>query len=208
MVTKQELQSLLGSLLYITKCVKSSRMFLNCMLQLLRDNTHKNVISLTQDFHKDLHWFNVFLQSYNEVTMYHITPLLKQMHRDASLQGLGGLYNNYVYALAIPLHFREYNIAHLEMVNVVVDLKIWGHLWANKWEEIRCDNRAVVDVLSFRRARDPVLATSARNVWLLSAMYNVTVVVSHIACIRNTAADLLSRWCGSRQDFVKLSLMG
>ena len=64
----------LSSLLYITKCVRSSRMFLNCMLQLLRDNTDNNTILLTQEFHKDLHWFNVFLLSYNGVTMYHVTP--------------------------------------------------------------------------------------------------------------------------------------
>ena len=38
MVTKSELQSLLGLLLYITKCVKPARFFLNRMLQLLRDN--------------------------------------------------------------------------------------------------------------------------------------------------------------------------
>ena len=36
MVTKSELQSLLGLLLYITKCVKLARFFLNRMLQLLK----------------------------------------------------------------------------------------------------------------------------------------------------------------------------
>ena len=40
--TKNELQSLLGLLLYITKCVKMTRFFLNRMLQLLRDNSHKD----------------------------------------------------------------------------------------------------------------------------------------------------------------------
>ena len=35
--SKKELQSLLGKLLYITKCVKSSRFFLNRMLELLRN---------------------------------------------------------------------------------------------------------------------------------------------------------------------------
>ena len=66
-----------------------------------------------------------------------------------------GVYNNYVYALAIPLHFGEYNIAHLEMVNLAVALKIWGHLWVKKRMEIHCDNGAVVAVLSFGRARNP-----------------------------------------------------
>ena len=35
------------------------------------------------------------------------------------------------------------------MVNVVVVLKVWGLLWANK--EIFCENRFVVDVLSLVR---------------------------------------------------------
>ena len=41
--TKRQLQSLLGSLLHITKCVKNSRVFLNRMLNTLRnaDNPHK-----------------------------------------------------------------------------------------------------------------------------------------------------------------------
>ena len=45
---------------------------------------------------------------------------------------------------------------------------------------IFCDNRSVVDVLSFGRAPDQILATCARNIWLLLAMYNINVVVTHI----------------------------
>ena len=150
-------------------------------------------MELTPEFHKDLQWFIVF---YYGVTMYHITPLYEQMHLDVSLQGLGCHFRNYVYALPIPLNFMQYNIAHLEMVNVVVALMIWGHFWAYKSVEIFCDNRSVVDVLSFGKTRDPILATCARNVWLLSAMYNITVVVSHVIGTHNTVADLLSRSCG------------
>ena len=69
-VYKSDLQSLLGSLLYITKCVKPARFFLNRMLQLLRNNVHEHIIVLNQEFFKDLAWFNTFLNSYNGVTMY------------------------------------------------------------------------------------------------------------------------------------------
>ena len=64
-------------------------------------------------------------------------------------------------SMLFPFLFMHYNIAHLEMVNVVVAL----------WD-IHCENRAVVDVLSFGKTKDGILATCARNVWLLSAMYN------------------------------------
>ena len=53
-VSRQQLQSLLGNLLYIHKCVKPARIFVNRMLQLLRDNYDRNSISLTHDFRHDL----------------------------------------------------------------------------------------------------------------------------------------------------------
>ena len=198
--TKTELQSLLGSLLYITKCVKPSRYLLNTMLQLLRDNHHTENIVLTSDFKKDLYWFRIFLKSYNGVTYYHIQPCNYRVYLDACLTGLGGCFNNLVYTIPIPKGFMSYNIAQLEMVNVVVALKVWGQCRANKRLQIFCDNKAVVDVLGFDRAKDSILATCARNVWLLTAHYNIALVVSHVEGRENTVADLLSRWSYTQED--------
>ena len=41
-LSKQDLQSLLGKLLYISRCVKNSRAFLNRMLQTLREHHDEN----------------------------------------------------------------------------------------------------------------------------------------------------------------------
>ena len=59
--TKRELQSLLGSLLYVAKCIKYARYFLNRMLALLRENFDTKLIHITKDFKQDLNWFNTFL---------------------------------------------------------------------------------------------------------------------------------------------------
>ena len=73
-VTKPQFQSLLGSLLYTTKCVKPARFFLNRMLFLLRQHSSKTYIILNEDFRKDLNWFNTFLLQYNGVTFYDSLP--------------------------------------------------------------------------------------------------------------------------------------
>ena len=52
--SKRQLQSLLGSLLYVSKCVKPARTFLNRMLMLLRENFEKETIFLNTAFFKDL----------------------------------------------------------------------------------------------------------------------------------------------------------
>ena len=48
--TKRELQSLLGTLLYVHKCVRPARTFLNRMLDLLRHAPNPSRIVLTEDF--------------------------------------------------------------------------------------------------------------------------------------------------------------
>ena len=57
---KRQLQSLLGNLLYVHKCVKPGRYFLNRMLKLLRKNYDASSITLTPKFKRDLRWFDKF----------------------------------------------------------------------------------------------------------------------------------------------------
>ena len=67
---KRQLQSLLGSLLYITKRVKFSRGFLNRLLQLLRSNHSKKIIKITHEAKKDISWFNAFLDQFNGTSFF------------------------------------------------------------------------------------------------------------------------------------------
>ena len=204
-VTKPQFQSLLGSLLYITKCVKPARFFLNRMLFLLRQHASKNYVILNEDFKKDLNWFNTFLFQYNGITFYDNPPIQDKVFLDASLQGMGGAFRNMVYSLPFPKGFKNYTIVHLEILNIVVALKVWGSVWKDHIIEVKCDNMAVVEVLNTGRARDLMLATSARNIWLLTSMYNIELVVTHIPGVTNLVADLLSRWQGNHHDINKLN---
>ena len=83
--SKKALQSLLGSLLYISKCVKPARFFLNHILALLRSNYEVQKILLDNSFFKDLTWFNTFLCNFNGVTYYHKTFPSAQVYLDACL---------------------------------------------------------------------------------------------------------------------------
>ena len=49
-----------------------------------------------------------------------------------------------------------------------------------------------------------MLATCARNIWLITSMYNIGLEVSHIPGVINVVADLLSRWQSTEQNIAKL----
>ena len=71
--------------------------------------------------------------------------------------------------------------------------------------EIKCDNLAVVQVLQEGRARDSLLATIARNIWMLNSVFNIQLSVSHIAGKNNAIADLLSCWWETNNRNQKLA---
>ena len=205
--TKRQLQSLLGHLLYIHKCVKPARYFLNRMLQLLREHHGRVRIHLNHEFHRDLRWFQRFLPLYNGVSMYDHKRLDHQVHLDACLKGLGGVCQNMVYHIAIPLGFKGLTIVHLEMLNILVAVKLFCRHWKGMSILIYCDNFAVVNVLRSGRARDPYLAACARNIWMWAATHDINFTYTHVAGKNNRTADLLSRWCNSPANVAELNVL-
>ena len=173
------------------------------MLQVLRKSSSKVLLGI--EFHKDLNWFFTFFTSFNRVIIYDIRPMSGHIYLDACLTDLGGSLKNMVYTIPLSLGFQHYSIVHLEMLNIVVALKVWGPMWRDARIQIHCDSLAVVQVLTSGGSRDPILSTSARNIWLLFALYNITIQFSHIAGVQNTVADLLSRWTNNNQDFKALN---
>ena len=117
--SKNQLQSLLGSLLYIIKCAKPARIFLNRILQLLRKNFVNTKIIRTAEFFKDLACFNELLSHYNGLTYYDRKFSRIPIHLYTFLTGLGSQFGSMVYSLPIPLGFMNYTVVHLETLNIV-----------------------------------------------------------------------------------------
>ena len=111
--SKRQLQSLLGSILYVAKCVKPARMFLNRMLMLLRENFEKDTIFLNTAFFKDLNWFYTFLRQFNGV-VYDIKPVQAELHLDASLTGMGGIFITSVMLSQFQKNFKIIQLSTLK----------------------------------------------------------------------------------------------
>ena len=148
---KQQLQSLLGLLLYIHKCAKPARYFVNRLLEMLRNANNPNSMVITDDCKRDLAWFRKFLEQYNGVSIY--ADFVVQL--DACLTGMGGCWKNLIYHLPIPLGYKSMGIVHLEMINILVATKLFKNVWSGYKFLVQCDNEAVVSVLQTGRTQDP-----------------------------------------------------
>ena len=66
------------------------RVFLNRMLQTLRQAHTSDVIVPNEGFYQDLVWFEHFLHSFNRVASFNHDPVTVHAYVDATLTHLGG----------------------------------------------------------------------------------------------------------------------
>ena len=195
-LSRKDFQSLLGKLIYLHKCVVPARIFINRMLDLFRKNFHKKKIHLSSEFFKDLQWFKKFLPQFNGTTIYK-KPIIAEadaLHLDACLTGIGGIWHDRVYSSPAPvIPGFDLKIVHLEMINVLVALRIWGRFWQHSQVKIYCDNLAVVQVVASSKTKDSFLGACIRNLWLVAAHFDILLQIQHIRGEHNIRADLLSR---------------
>ena len=186
---------------------QTSKVFFNRMLETLRKASNPGRIALSDDFHRDLGWFDQFLPHYNGVSMYAYNMATSIIELDACLTGLGGRWENFVYHLPIPRGFRNLDIVHLEMVNIVLALHLFAQHWVGTRILIKCDNNAVVKVLNAGKARDPYLGACARNVWYMAALSDIDLQYVHVLGKNNVVADLLSRWQYTTENVTQLNAL-
>ena len=195
-LSRNKFQSLLDKLLYIHKCVRPARIFINRMLSLFRSSHNHNRIHLTHGFFQDLAWFIKFIPSFNGHTYFNkgLPSADNQVFIDASLTGLGAYWNGRAYATPVYsiLGFKL-GIVQLEMFNILLALRSWAKSWAHQSILIHCDNMAVVQVVRSGKSRDDFLSVCLRNIWLLMAAFDVDLHITHIQGCNNTIADALSR---------------
>ena len=175
-ISKRKLQAVLGKLLYISKVIKPARGFLNRILNTLRSMGHRTWIAVDDDFRKDMLWFRNFVSSFNGSTTFAnwAGPHDVEIHVDASLMGLGAIWDEHFYSVHLPVFVKERDrIVVFEMLNVLLAMRVWGRQWTDRRVLIWCDNRAVVDVIKGGRTRDRELGAILREILMVQAVCNI-----------------------------------
>ena len=123
------------------------------------------------------------------------------MYVDSCLTGAGGLLDQQAYALQYPpaIMDKQHPICHLEALNCVLALKLWGPQLAGKKVSLHCDSATAVDVLQAGRGRDHYIQHCAREVWLLTARLDIDLSMQHVSGeqLRDSANALSRRHLGA-----------
>ena len=195
---KAELQSILGKLLWISKTVRHSRVFVCRIIAEIRKlskQTEKTTLSL--DIKKDFLWWKTFIEVFNGVELIPSPSISLSVFGDACLQS-GGSWNptcseyfslnfpHYMWSAETPIHVKEFLI-------VIICMRLWGPSWAGKKVLIYCDNDAVCDTIVHQKPKNQTMQQLLRECLFWVCRFNFTPIVEKIATKDNYVADFLSR---------------
>ena len=111
------------------------------------------------------------------------------------MTGCGAFAGNEFYAEVFPemVIKGEHTIAHLELLNVVVALKVWALEWSKKRVRVSCDNTNACRAIQSGRSRNDFMQKCVRELFLWCARYDVELVAVHCPGVKLVRVDALSR---------------
>ena len=195
--TRREMQSLLGLLNFVASVAPPARLFTNRMLDALREAPRAGATSLSSQFKLDVLFFAELLPMFNgrKIMGKQVVPYQHQVELDACLTGCGAVAGDQFYAERFPeaVLNEQHTIAHLELLNIVVAIKVWARRWTGWTVQIYCDNLNSVFVLQTGKSRDVFMRSCAREVFLCTAAADIDIQVCHRPGLEMVWADALSR---------------
>ena len=148
-------------------------------------------------FKGDLRFFLDLLPDYNGVHVVEKSqvPCQERLELDACLTGCGAFTGDSYYAERFPEFVSEagHGIAHLELLNVIVAPKYWGHQWRGHTLQIKCDNMNACLAVQTGRSRDVYMQHCVREIFVLTVSFDIDLRIVHWPCRDLVLADALSR---------------
>ena len=209
-VTYKHMQTFLGKVFHVIKCSPPARRFTARLLDLFRSMSRAGEATISYQAKLDTAWMLAFLPAFNGVTLIKAETADHVAQVDACPVGAGGICDGHgFYRLAFPEGILQchFAIAALECFNVLVACRLWCKEWAGKRILLLSDNWATVCAANSGSAVDPLIRAAIREIWWLSAVHDVDLVIRHRPGAELVTADALSRAELSREHEERLRVI-
>ena len=195
---KFELQSILGKLLWVSRAVRFSRIFVARIIAEVRKlKKQSDKTTLSREIRKDFLWWENFIDVFSGVEIIPAPTASLAVYGDACVQGGGSwypavgeyfsmLFPDYMCSPDTPIHIKEFVI-------VILCVRLWGEQWSGQRIVIYCDNDSVCDTCCYQKPKDLKMQQLLREFLYWVCKYNFFPIVHKIGTKENCHADYISR---------------
>ena len=198
--TKQEMQSLIGVLIFCCYAVRWGRAFTRRLIDKMASvPMQTDSIAIDEGIRADIGWWIKFMKDWNGVSVlidWRPIPVEWHFYSDSSNPTCAGVWNDAWWSY----DFTEEDIARLddnisckELFAVVTHCATFGPQLAGATIMLFCDNSASVDAITSMKAHSSVMMSLVRELFFLCARYSFQIKAQHVPGKENPLADALSR---------------
>ena len=194
--SKKQLQSLCGSLSFVSFLIRGGRFFLRRIFDTmipLQQQRHKT--RLSEDFRSDLQWWISFLHVFNG-TVYYSAEAKHHVYVDACNTGAGAFYKgDWVYTVFehdIPAA-SDLHINFKEVIAITKAAERWAHLWEGASVVFHTDSMVTLGIINKGRSTNRYVNSLLRKMAWTCARLNCNLSAVHVAGAVNIVADTISR---------------
>jgi hypothetical protein len=200
--TKTEIQSIIGVLSWCSFGVRHGRTFIRRLIGVMKQlKFQHSVWHLDASARADIDWWIQFAPDYNGTSfLIDDTPvsawdLHLTFYSDASGKACAAAWEDdwFHYDFTTQDNNVLTVICHKELFAIVMLCRTWGHRLKGKTILVHCDNMASVDDITSGTSSDPIMMSLLRELFYCYATFSFQLRATHIAGIKNTLADALSR---------------
>ena len=206
--TRQELQSLIGKLMFASKVVTSSRTFVQrCIsavhaFDVLSPSAHRPI---SDEIKADLRWWIAFLSKWNGVALLlEPQPSTGWLTSDASMLGFGAACGNRWISGRWPQHVldlarrsKRESLPFLELYALTTAVLSFAPYLQRKrlpiTVKLLSDSKTSVDCLCAGYSKDSAMLALIRELHFVCASYSFKIYPAFISGASNILADALSR---------------
>ncbi len=173
-LSRREMQSLIGKCLHVAHCSKPARLFVNSLLNDLRQMKANKKCVLSEQSRMDLLWFRDMLPEYNGVHFFTPPPL------PSHLQVIIGVLDGQCYAAAGPEFILEQPRINVEdsrlyAISALLAISTWAEQWAKYTVNMFVPNSPTLQALQSGATSDPVLQNIVREIWKKAAIKDINL---------------------------------
>ena len=196
--SKKSIQSLIGKMNWVARCVKASCPHMRSIIVLLKGLRQRSRrVRLTAEAKKDILWWQKFAMKFNGVSTWKSSLPDHVIATDASLSGGAAVYaGDFLYAnweCDFPA-IKSMSINILEMYVILLALRRWANRWRSQSVHIYTDSNVALYAISKGRMKSVIGMKIIKEIHMLSALMDIDIVLKRIDTKSNCFADALSRF--------------